>query len=47
MHILLTKVLDDKLYLAPVDLTKANRVLDIGTGTGICWSPASLPSPGY
>jgi len=36
MHILLTKVLDGKLYLAPVDLTKAERVLDIGTGTGVC-----------
>ncbi|KAG7284720.1 hypothetical protein NEMBOFW57_009329 [Staphylotrichum longicolle] len=34
-HHSLTLVLDGKLFLAPVDMNKAKKVLDIGTGTGI------------
>lgn len=32
-HFMCTTTLEGKLHLAPV--TKANRVLDVGTGTGI------------
>ena len=35
-HALMTKAIGDKLFLAPVDTDKMQRVLDIGTGTGIC-----------
>ena len=35
-HATMTKVIGDKLYLAPVDGPRLQRVLDIGTGTGIC-----------
>lgn len=35
-HALMTKAIGDKLFLAPVDTDKLQRVLDIGTGTGIC-----------
>ncbi|KAH6854746.1 S-adenosyl-L-methionine-dependent methyltransferase [Chaetomium sp. MPI-CAGE-AT-0009] len=38
-HGLMTKAIGDKLFLAPVDTDKMQRVLDIGTGTGI-WSMA-------
>ena len=27
---------EDKLYTAPIDKDKTHRILDIGTGTGIC-----------
>lgn len=30
------------LYLAPIDPDKTKRILDIGTGSGICESP-SIP----
>ena len=30
------------LYLAPIDPDKTKRVLDIGTGSGIC-KPARIP----
>lgn len=33
---MMTKAMGDKLFLAPVDMTKITRVLDLGTGTGIC-----------
>jgi len=36
MHALMTKGIGDKLFLAPIDGSKLNRILDIGTGTGIC-----------
>ena len=35
-HIMMIKAIGDKSFLAPVDMTKINRVLDLGTGTGIC-----------
>ena len=35
-HALMTKGIGDKLFLAPIDTKKMHRVLDIGTGTGIC-----------
>ncbi|KAH7169938.1 UMTA methyltransferase [Dactylonectria macrodidyma] len=35
MHFLMTKGIGNRLFLAPVDLDKSSRVLDIGTGTGI------------
>lgn len=35
IHLLMTKGIGNKLFLAPVDLDKSARVLDIGTGTGI------------
>ncbi len=38
-HVLLTMAIGDKLFLAPINPSKIGRVLDIGTGTGICMSP--------
>lgn len=35
-HALMTKGIGDKLFLCPIDTEKMHRVLDIGTGTGIC-----------
>ena len=32
----MTKGIGNQLFLAPVDLNKPARVLDIGTGTGVC-----------
>jgi hypothetical protein len=40
-HALMTKAIGDKLFLAPIDTDKMHRVLDIGTGTGICTTPPS------
>ncbi|KAL2207636.1 S-adenosyl-L-methionine-dependent methyltransferase [Sarocladium strictum] len=34
-HVLQTKIIGDRLQLAPVDFEKPLRVLDIGTGTGL------------
>ncbi|KAM5354572.1 hypothetical protein ACJ41O_001219 [Fusarium nematophilum] len=34
-HTLMTKVIGDRLYLAPLAQADVHRVLDIGTGTGI------------
>ncbi|KAK1640154.1 methyltransferase domain-containing protein [Colletotrichum phormii] len=34
-HMLMVKTIGDKLYLAPFEKGKINRVLDIGTGTGV------------
>lgn len=36
-HHMLTLLLDDQLYLAPIDPEVCRRVLDVGCGTGI-WS---------
>ncbi|KAL2198336.1 S-adenosyl-L-methionine-dependent methyltransferase [Corynascus similis CBS 632.67] len=36
-HALMTLGIGDKLFLAPIDTEKMQRILDIGTGTGI-WS---------
>lgn len=38
-HELVLKFLQYNLFLAPIDVKKMQRVLDIGTGTGICESP--------
>lgn len=35
-HALMTKVIGNRLYLAPLVEKDLHRVLDIGTGTGIC-----------
>lgn len=35
-HMLMTKAIGNKLFLAPIDAGKVHNVLDIGTGTGIC-----------
>jgi hypothetical protein len=34
-HVLQTKIIGDRLQLAPLDFEKPLRVLDVGTGTGI------------
>lgn len=35
-HAVMTKTLGDRLYLAPLEKEKVLRVLDCGTGTGVC-----------
>lgn len=41
-HEVVVKALDEKLYLAPLDTDKIQRVLDVGTGTGVCtWAGVS------
>ncbi|KAF4935954.1 Secondary metabolism regulator LAE1 [Colletotrichum fructicola] len=40
-HALVTRVIGNKLYLAPVETPKVHRILDIGTGTGIWTIEAS------
>ena len=42
LHEIMTRVIGG-LYLAPVDKTKTRRILDIGTGNGICMSLPLLP----
>ena len=39
-HTLITVGTGEQLYHAPIDEAKISRILDIGTGTGICmlWS---------
>lgn len=35
-HVVVTKTIGNKLFLAPIPTERIHRVLDIGTGTGIC-----------
>lgn len=35
-HLVTTKILGDKLYVAPIEEKNIHQVLDIGTGTGLC-----------
>lgn len=32
----MTKAIGNKLFLAPIEEETTHRILDIGTGTGIC-----------
>lgn len=38
-HALMVKTIGGQLYRAPIDFDKALRILDVGTGTGICKWP--------
>lgn len=40
----MTKGIGDKLFLAPIEGEKLHRILDIGTGTGICTHPQRHPT---
>lgn len=35
-HTYMVKILGRKLFLAPIPSETTHRILDIGTGTGIC-----------
>ena len=35
-HHMIVLAMDKKLFIAPIDEKKTQRVLDLGTGTGIC-----------
>ena len=35
-HLVMIKTVGEEQFLAPIDENKVHRVLDIGTGTGIC-----------
>ena len=35
-HLVMIKTVGGKHFLAPIDEDKVHRVLDVGTGTGIC-----------
>lgn len=39
LHDIMTRLIGG-LYVAPVDKAKTRRILDIGTGTGVCEQPA-------
>lgn len=38
-HAMMVRAIGSKLWLAPLAKDKVHRILDIGTGTGICMSP--------
>lgn len=38
LHEVMTKRIGNKMFLAPVDGSRISRILDMGTGTGICAS---------
>lgn len=38
-HAMMVRAIGSKLWLAPLAKEKVHRILDIGTGTGICTSP--------
>lgn len=42
-HAMMLKLLDNRLYQAPLDKDKIHKILDIGTGTGICKCRDSYP----
>ncbi|CCF40375.1 TAM domain methyltransferase [Colletotrichum higginsianum] len=43
-HAMMVKAIGNRLYRAPVRMEQAHRILDIGTGTGICAHRLSAPS---
>ncbi len=44
LHDIVTRLIGG-LYLAPVDRAKTKRILDIGTGTGVCECKPTTHSP--
>lgn len=44
-HAMICKAIGDKLYLAPLEKEKVHRILDVGTGTGICEYLAAFRAP--
>lgn len=42
-HKMMLKTLSGRLYLAPLEKDKVRRILDIGTGTGMCISTRASP----
>ena len=36
LHLVMVMIVGEKFFLAPIDEIKVQKVLDIGTGTGIC-----------
>jgi len=40
-HHMMLSVFDGRHYLAPIEEDKLHRMLDIGTGTGICQSSST------
>ncbi|KAF6808586.1 UMTA methyltransferase [Colletotrichum sojae] len=43
-HVLIVKAIGSRLYLAPLEKSKVQRIMDIGTGTGICLRLLMQPS---